>query len=377
MKYSSFPCGPKVSRLGFGCMRLPVAGEDKHINEVLAISMIRGAIDRGVTYIDTAWPYHGGKSEIVVGKALKDGYREKLVLATKLPIWSEDIQTKEDMHRVLDEQLAKLQTDHVDFYLMHALNKERFEKMKRLDYKSFFAEAMASGKILHPAFSFHDDAETFRAIVDDYPWHMAQVQMNILDENYQATVAGMEYAASKGIGLVVMEPLRGGAMAKAPAEVQKLYDNFPVQRKAVDWAFRYLYDMPFVMTILSGMSVPEQVEDNLRIFEDAEANCMDDAEKQLIRDVRAAYLSRIKTGCTGCKYCQPCPAGVKIPNVFRNYDNALMFDRQESFRATYEKLEAEQSGPSQCAMCGNCEASCPQHLEIIRMLAEIRQEMEK
>lgn len=223
MMITEFPGIKRVSSaLGFGCMRLPLS-EDSRIDEEKAITMIRHAIDSGVTYIDTAYPYHGGQSELVVGKALQDGYRDKVILATKCPMWN--VKTHEDMMRLLDEQLEKLQTDHVDFYLLHAMNKERMDLAERIDYKGFFAEALAQGKIRYPAFSFHDDAQTFLRILNSYDgWKMCQVQMNILDDTAQATLEGIHEAGRKGIGVVVMEPLRGGLLAAPPENVKAIYD---------------------------------------------------------------------------------------------------------------------------------------------------------
>ena len=292
---------PKIERessaLGFGCMRLPKR-EDGSIDEKLAISMIRKGIDRGVRYIDTAYPYHGGESERVVGKALQDGYREKVILATKLPCWH--VNTHEDMMRLLDEQLEKLQTDHVDFYLLHALNKDSYHKMKDLGYPEFFEQALREGKIRYPSFSFHDDYPVFDEILHDYDWKMCQVQMNILDDENQACVKGIQEAGRLGIGVVIMEPLRGGLLAQPPAEVRERYAAFSDKRSPVEWAFRFLYTMPEVITILSGMSDMAQVEDNLNIFDRAARDILSEEEKQLYRDIKQTYLSRMKTKCTGC-----------------------------------------------------------------------------
>jgi Predicted oxidoreductases of the aldo/keto reductase family len=351
----------EISRLGLGCMRLPMKGDE--VDEAAAIALIRKAIDNGVNYIDTAYPYHNGVSELMVGKALEGGYREKVILATKLPVWK--VNAYEDMEALLDEQLKKLKTDYVDFYLLHALGKERFHMLQKLNYKKFLDDMVKKGKIKYPAFSFHDNAEAFLEILNDYPWAMAQVQINILDMNAQATYKGVQAAHEKGIAVVVMEPLRGGSLARAPKEVQALYDAYPVKRTPVEWALRFLYDMPEVTVILSGMSNEEQLMQNIATFEDAQIGVMDANEKELISKVEKAYLSRIKTGCTGCEYCQPCPMEIKIPNIFKGYDRALMFDKMDEFYKRYEKCT------DKCLECGACEAACPQHLPIIQYLKEI------
>ena len=374
MLQTMFPTVNRASSaLGFGCMRLPT-NPDGSINEDEAIRMIRRAIDGGVRYIDTAYPYHGGQSEIVVGKALKDGYREKVILTTKLPVWK--CTKHEDMMAILDEQLEKLQVDHVDFYLMHAMSAERLDAMQAMDYKSFLDEAVRQGKIRYPGFSFHDNYEAFTRILNDYDWKMCQVQMNILDDKNQATLQGIRDAQAKGVGVVIMEPLRGGLLANPPSDVVKLYDSWPVKRSAVDWAFRYLYTMPGVVTILSGMSTMEQVEDNLRIFDVPQGETLTEQDQDLYRQVKETYMARTKTRCTGCKYCQPCPRGVRIPSIFQGYDVSLLRDGG-SFKEGYANLVKEQADASRCIACRKCERSCPQHLPIVQYLQEIRAVCEK
>ncbi len=371
MLKTKFPTIDRESTaLGFGCMRFPTTPEGK-IDEPEAIRMIRHAIDSGVRYIDTAYPYHGGESERVVGKALQDGYREKVILTTKLPCWN--VKTHEDMMRHLDEQLEKLQTDHVDFYILHALNRGSHRSMAELDYKSFYAEAMAQGKVKYPGFSFHDDYDAFMEILNAWDgWKMAQVQMNILDDTNQATLEGIREAGKRGIGIVIMEPLRGGLLANPPADVKAVYEAFETKRSPVEWGFRFLYTMPEVVTILSGMSTWEQVVDNLRIFDIDERPELTEEEKALYASVKATYLARTKTRCTGCEYCQPCPMGVQIPRIFRGYDGTMLH-AEPSFKNGYARIIADNADYSKCVGCRKCEKACPQHLPITTFLKEIHE----
>jgi len=369
MLKTTFPTIDRESSiLGFGCMRFPTTPDGK-IDEAEAIRMIRHAIDNGVTYIDTAYPYHGGESERVVGKALQDGYREKVILTTKLPCWN--VHCHEDMMKILDEQLEKLQTDHVDFYILHALNNGRLDEMNSYDYKGFYKEALAQGKIRYPGFSFHDNAEAFLRVLNDWDqWKMAQVQMNILDDENQATLAGIREAGKRGIGVVIMEPLRGGMLANPPADVKAVYEAFEDKRSPVEWAFRYLYAMPEVVTILSGMSNWEQTVDNLRIFDIPERPVLTEAENELFRSAKATYMARTKTRCTGCRYCQPCPMGVQIPRIFQGYDGTMLY-AEPDFTNGYARIIADEADASRCVQCGQCESNCPQSLPIIRYLQEI------
>lgn len=306
------------SMLGFGCMRFPTTPDGK-INESEAIRMIRHAIDNGVRYIDTAYPYHGGESEIVVGKALKDGYREKVILTTKLPVWL--VKTHEDMMKFLDEQLKKLDTPYVDFYILHAMNNERMDLMQKLDYKRFYADAIAQGKVRYPGFSFHDDAKAFLRILHDWDqWGMCQVQMNILDDENQATLEGIREAGRRGVGVVVMEPLRGGLLANPPVDVKAVYDAYAVQRSPVEWGFRYLYAMPEVITILSGMSTWEQVTDNLRIFDMAKRPTLTDEELALYQKVKQRTLRGRKRAARAANTASPARWACR----FRAFSKATM-----------------------------------------------------
>jgi len=363
----------ETSVLGMGCMRLPVLDEENHpIDHPRAVKMIRDAIDNGITYVDTAFGYHNEDSEVLVGEALKDGYREKVTLTTKLPLWK--VEKYEDMEMLLDTQLKRLQVEYVDFYLAHAVSAERFDKVVELGLFKFMDDMKKKGKIRYVGFSFHDNFEVFKRVVDSYPWSLAQVQMNILDEFNQATMKGIEYAAEKGIGVVIMEPLRGGALANnVPEEVKALYEGYKEKRTPVEWAFRYLYDRSEVITILSGMSNEEQVADNLKIFAEAKANCLSDADKALLTNVRKTYEARVKVGCTGCEYCQPCPQEIRIPHIFRRYDNCAVFGGFDKFYENYKKDPVYEK----CISCGACEAACPQNIKIRDWLKTIDEEAKK
>ena len=376
MRYVPFgPQGRPVSRLGFGCMRLPthIIEEKTVVDRGEAIALLRRGIDGGINYVDTAYPYHGGESEIVVGQALKEGYRERVTLTTKLPIWQ--VKEEKDMNRLLDEQLRKLDVPYVDYYLLHAMDKDRLEKMQALHYQEFYRQALADGRVKHAGFSFHDDKDTFLRILHDYDqWGLCQIQFNFLDDQDQATEAGLRKAGRQGVPVVVMEPLRGGALANPPEDVNRLIQRQEPRRSAVEWAFAFIADYPEVATILSGMSSREQLEENLRIFDGLSVGGLTDEDRRFIARLKETYLARMPVKCTGCQYCQPCPQDVRIPEIFEAYNNARMFDQPARFFQHYAHLEQQQKGASRCVQCGACEAACPQHLPIIEWLQRIRRE---
>ncbi len=376
MEYRKFGnLGFEVSTFGMGCMRLPLEAQPDgtkdytKIDEQEAIKMIRYAIDNGVNYLDTAYPYHGGNSELLVAKALKDGYRDKVKIATKLPVWL--AKTYDDFEKLLDEQLGKLEVDCIDFYLLHALSKDRWEEIKKLGVLDFLDKAVESGKIKYPGFSFHDELPVFKDIIDSYDWKMCQIQLNILDQNYQAGVEGMQYAASKGIPVVIMEPLKGGRLAhNVPDDVKKLWDQADTKRSPVEWAFRWLYNFPEITVILSGVSTMEQLKDNIEIFSKAAPNSMDEKELELVRKVKDLYDSKIKVGCTSCNYCMPCPSGVNIPGIFSLYNDYSIYGGLEESKNRYKEFIKENKDASNCVECGQCESECPQHISIIEKLKE-------
>ena len=368
MKYRNFgKLGIKGSAFGLGCMRFNgAASGDSTIDEQKAISLIRRAIDGGVTYIDTAYVYLDKTSEIVLGKALKDGYRERVTIATKVP--PDAVKSRADMEAIFQEELEKLQTDHIDFYLMHAIDREKWDYFKSIGAPAFFDDLKKEGKIRFKCFSFHGPYEDFEYIIHDYDWDMVQIQYNFMDIENQAGTKGLELAGSLGIPVVIMEGLLGGKLAKAPDQVQALYDAFPVRRSAVEWAFRWLCNHPEVATVLSGCNEAEQIDENLRIFDAVEPGIMTEEELQLMDQVRETYLSLTKIGCTGCKYCMPCPNGVNIPEIFKAWNNVSLYGVDPKDDWSFKGVLSRGETADKCVECGACEAACPQHLPIIEGL---------
>ena len=368
MKYRTMgKLGIQASAFGLGCMRFNgAASGDSTIDEQKAISLIRQAIDGGVTYLDTAYVYLDKTSEIVLGKALQDGYRDKVTIATKMP--KEAVKDRASMEALLEEELKKLQTDHIDFYLMHGINKEKWEYFKSIGAREFFDDMKREGQIRYKCFSFHSSYEDFEYIINDWDWDMVQIQYNFMDINNQAGTKGLELAGEKGIPVVIMEGLLGGRLSKAPANVQALYDAFPVRRSPVEWAFRWLCDHPQVSVVLSGCNEKEQIEENLRIFDTVEPGIMSAEEHKLIDDVRDAYNSRTKIGCTGCRYCMPCPNEVNIPGIFSAWNNVSLYEIEPDEDFGLRMIKQHSAGADRCVGCGACEAACPQHLPIIESL---------
>lgn len=380
MLYRKFgKTGEMVSILGFGCMRLPILGNDpSQIDEEKAVKMIRHAIDEGVNYLDTAYPYHGtgfdhgGSSELLVAKALKDGYRERVHLATKLPSWL--IKSRADMEKYLNEQLDRLQTKSIDFYLVHALNKSVWPILKENGIGEFLDQAIRDGRIKHAGFSFHDQAGLFKEIVDYYDWSFCQIQYNYLDENFQAGKEGLEYAAGKGLGMVIMEPLRGGNLANLPRAAEMILAQAEVQRTPAEWGLRWVWNHPQVSVVLSGMTTLEQVEENLTTAGKAQANSLTGKELELITQVKMLFNERIKVNCTACSYCMPCPVGINIPTCFANYNDCYVFDAKEATTQRYRGVISKIAAPaSKCVECGRCESHCPQGISIREELKRVKE----
>ncbi len=371
-----------VSTLGFGCMRLPIIGTNPtEIDEAKATEMIRYAIDNGVNYVDTAYPYHGtgmanpGESEPFVGRALKDGYREKVKLATKLPSWL--INSRDDMDKYLNHQLERLQTSYIDFYLVHALEIGTWEKLEKLGIKEFLDSALADGRIKHAGFSFHDKPESFPKIVDSYDWSFCQIQYNYIDEEFQAGKVGLEYAASKGLGIAIMEPLRGGKLAvNLPESINEIFDKSENKKSAAGWALSWVLNHPEVSVILSGMGQMFELEDNLKICSEILPNSLSEKDVEILDKAKVTFKSRIKNNCTACGYCMPCPFGVNIPRNFAFYNDYYVFGDKEKTVGSFKRFVKPEERASKCVECGKCESHCPQAIEIRKDLKKVKEVLE-
>ncbi len=369
MQYREFKkIGSDVSLLGVGCMRLPQA-EDGKVNEAEAIRIIRTAIDKGVNYVDTAYMYHNGESEKVLGKALKDGYREKVMLADKMPIWL--AKDEEGMKNIFEEQLRRLDTDCIDMYLVHNVTVPVWKRAKKLNLMPFLDEMKAQGKIKHIGFSFHDTFDFFKEVIDEYPWEFCQIQLNYMDKDHQAGVKGLKYAAEKGLGVIIMEPLKGGRLTDAiPPTVQALWDKAAVKRTPAEWAFRWLANMPEVTLMLSGMSSMEQLSANIDTLSSADISELTSDEKELINKVSDEYNRLIKYSCTGCKYCMPCPHKLEIPKIIGYYNDWNVYEQNPSTKMEYMDWLGDGFHASDCAGCHLCEEKCPQALPIVQAMKD-------
>ena len=371
MKYRKFGgLDWKPSALGFGAMRLPLQNNDNSkIDEAKSIEMIRYAIDNGVNYVDSAYVYHGGTSETLVGKALKDGYRHKVRIATKLPIWQ--LNTREDVNRIFEEQLQRLQVEKIDFYLLHSLDPKSWAKVRELGIIEWAEKRIKKGQIGHLGFSFHAEYDLFKEIVDAYHWTFCQIQYNYLDENYQAGIRGLKYAASKGLGVVVMEPIAGGRLAvHPPEEVQKLWDSAKVKRSPAEWALQWVWNQPEVSLLLSGMSTTQQITENIESADRSGPGTLTDEDLKLIKEASNKYKELNPIGCSACRYCMPCPNGVAIPEIFAFYNEYFSKNADDSVKAKFKQTLKPEQYADNCVKCGKCEQACPQHLRIIELLEQ-------
>ena len=371
MKYRKFgKLEFQVSALGFGCMRLPVKDKPDNIDEHGATEILQFAIDQGVNYIDTAYTYHGGNSERLVGNALKSGYREKVMLATKMPCWL--IKDYNDFDRYLDEQLERLQTGHIDFYLLHGLHRKQWHKILDKDVFGWSEKAMTDGRINHLGFSFHDSYDVFKDIVDAYDnWSFCQIQYNYMNEDVQAGTMGLKYAAEKGLAVVIMEPLLGGFLTKPPDDVQSIWDTAEKTINPTDMAFQWLWNKPEISVVLSGMNTMEQVRQNLKSAGKSGIDTMTQENFDLIARVHAKYKESTPIPCTKCGYCMPCPNDIDIPRNFELYSEGIIYKNMRLSKIFYNEFMAKIHRAGACIACKSCEELCPQHIEISSWMSRV------
>lgn len=362
----------ETSLLGFGCMRFPTTAEGK-IDEPAAEAMLDKAIAAGVNYIDTAYPYHDGDSEPFVGRVLQKYDRKSFYLATKLPVWM--VKSVDDAKRIFEEQLARLQTDYIDFYLLHAMDKERWDTMVEYGVVEFCEQLKKEGRIKYLGFSFHDDYEVFEEIINAKDWDFCQIQLNYMDVNEQAGMKGYRLAEEKGVPLVIMEPIKGGSLAAFADDITGIFKEMDATASIASYALRWVGSLPGVKVILSGMSNMEQVEDNLNTF--IGFNPLSEKESATIDKIVTILNSRVQNGCTGCRYCMPCPAGVNIPGCFKAWNNYHMYQNYNVVKWSWEIDMGEKQQAKNCIQCGKCETHCPQRLAIREDLKKVQADLDK
>ena len=366
--------GIEISAVGFGTMRLPTLdGVFSSIDIEKAKAVVRHAIDNGVNYVDTAYPYHlNGNSEKAVKEILADGYRQKVYVGDKLSMWVCD--TYEECEEFFNSQLERTGAGYFDIYFLHSLDKNFWEKAKRLNVLKLFDKLIAEGKIKHIGFSFHDKYEVFEEIIDAYPWEFCLLQLNYMDMDYQAGEKGMKLAAEKGLGVFVMEPLKGGQLAKEPPKsVRQIWDESKFDMSPAARGISYLLDKPEITCVLSGMNEISQVDDNINTANKYAAGHKDEKELMLYARAREEFSKLIKIPCTRCQYCNPCPVGVDIPANIDYYNMGYMYDTVEHAKNFYNRPFFDNKRSTNCIQCGECLDKCPQHLqipELMKMIAE-------
>ncbi len=372
--------GIDVSILGFGVMRLPLNGNGT-IDQDKSSSMLKFAIENGLNYIDTAFPYHNGQSEIFLGNFFESypELKKKVYISTKLPTWL--INKPEDMDYYLKRQMENLKVDKIDFYLLHSLNKDYWENLMKFNVLDFLDSAVAEGKINYTGFSFHDEFDIFLEILDSYSWDVCQIQFNYMDENYQAGREGLKYAASQGVGTIIMEPLRGGCLTRnIPEDIMEIWEMADEPKKPVEWALQYVWDYPETNVVLSGMSSFSQLQENMKLASKARANSLTKNDYEIIKEIRRTYREKIVIDCTSCGYCMPCPEGVDIPKNFNMYNTYKMFDNDNGIKTHYRGLLKENQRASKCKgaeACGKCNNICPQMILIPQILQKVKNAFEK
>jgi len=369
--------GDELSILGFGCMRFPT--KRNSIDEVRAEALIISAIELGVNYFDTAYVYNLGKSESMLGKVLSKGYRDRVKIATKMPHFM--VKTEADMDKIFNKQLQRLQTDRIDYYLFHMMpDVGTWERLKKIDIEKWIDNKKKNGQIINIGFSFHGVSDQFLKLVDVYDWDFCQIQFNYLDENNQAGIGGLKYAASKGLAVIIMEPLRGGKIVNnLPKEVNNIWNNAKPKRTAAEWALRWVWNHSEATVVLSGMNSEEQVIENIHTASSAEVNALSQEELALFDKVKEILNQNIKVNCTACGYCMPCPAGVDIPACFSILNEKYSLKTKNSKMHYLQNTGAITSNPgyaSLCRKCGKCETHCPQGIPIRQKLDIVSKEME-
>lgn len=366
MKYFDYK-GEKISRLGFGCMRFKTLDDDNgKIDKETSSKIILEAIDKGLTYIDTAYPYHEKMSEKFVGEFLEENnLRDKIKLTTKLPCWL--VKEYDDFYKILNEQLDNLRTDHLDFYLLHSLDIKRFRQMVDLGVFDFLNEIKEKGLVKNVGFSFHDEYPAFEEIIKAYHWDLCQIQLNYLDINYQAGMKGYNLAKDMGIPMVIMEPVKGGRLANPPEEIRNSLKEFTDLSPAQE-ALKFPLSLDNVMVVLSGMNDIDQVRENLEVASEVSYNSLTKEDESFYENARKIYKSREQIGCTACEYCLPCTVEINIPQVFGLWNKAYLYDEEEKSKKAYQEYLKDGVSPTECIECGKCEGICPQNLEIIEGL---------
>ena len=362
-----------VSMLGIGAMRLPMV--DGKIDDPRAIDLIETGLDGGINYIDTAYVYNDGESERVTGLALNNGWRDKVYVATKMPVW--ELEKPGDQNPFLETQLARLQSPQIDFYLLHALNKRHWKNVCDSRSMEWLDEEKKRGRIRFAGFSFHDDFDLFKEIVDAYDWDFCQIQYNYAQQDMQAGVRGLQYAHGKGIGVAIMEPLFGGFLTgpQMPPGASRLFEEYGVN--PVSSALRWIWSQPEPAVVLSGMSEKYQMKDNLRTVETADVGVLSDREKGVLEKVCSFFREHVPIACSKCGYClKSCPVGVKIPFMFDLYNKHLLVERQHTLQPALYRSVLLNEKASACTQCGNCKRHCPQELDIPAWLLKVAAEFE-
>ncbi len=357
--------GQDISALGFGVMRLPLT-QDGHIDKPEAKKMIDYSIAQGINYFDTAVPYHGGESEPFLGEAL-EGIRDKVYIATKM--LQRKINSYEEMEEMFAGQLEKLRTDHIDYYLLHGfVNAQQWHRLKELGVLDFINKHKKSGAIRQIGFSAHMTHPEFIEVLDDFDWDFTQIQYNYIDEDIQAGSKGLEHARKKGVPVIVMEPIRGGFLTMVNDDIKAIFDKAEDKKTPAQWALRWVWNQEGILTVLSGMSTQEQLEQNIISASVAEPGSLSDNDIKILEEAKAEFKSRIKVLCTQCGYCMPCPQGVNIPVTFESYNIYHMLSEKRGKRWYYVMTSGgmgERCEASLCIECGICEQKCPQGIKII------------